>query len=63
MNIVEVEQMDLKKVTRLEVIDSKGRSYSNWNCQKVILSSQDKGRTLKIFIDEKDSASKPRGKE
>jgi hypothetical protein len=39
------------KVTRLEVIDEKGRAYGNWNkANKVELSYQDDGRTLKIFI-------------
>lgn len=38
-------------VTRVEVIDDKGRSYTNWSDKnKVELSYQDNGRTLKIFI-------------
>lgn len=44
--------MDLHKVTRVEVIDSKGRSYVNWDCDKVIASLQDDDRTLKLFISE-----------
>lgn len=41
----------VKKVTRVEVIDEKGRSYVNWNPDNNIeLSFQDNNRTLKIFI-------------
>ena len=43
-----------KKVTRVEVIDKKGRSYVNWNKNnqvKVLL--QDNGRTMKIVISTK----------
>jgi len=44
----------LKKVTRVEVIDEKGRSYVNINYKnKVSLSIQDDGKTLKVFIDKK----------
>lgn len=46
--------MDTSKVTRVEVIDENGRSYTNWNEQnKVELSLQDDGRTLKVFISNK----------
>jgi len=39
------------KVTRVEVIDHEGRSYINWDERnKVELSYQDDGRTIKIFI-------------
>jgi hypothetical protein len=41
----------LRGVTRVEVIDENGRRYINWNKDnKVELSYQDKGRTLKVFI-------------
>lgn len=41
----------LEKVTRVEIIDEKGRSYVNWHDKnKVTTSIQDDGRTLKIFI-------------
>ena len=44
---------DTKKVTRVEVIDKNGRSYSNWNeNNRVELSYQDNDKTLKIFIKE-----------
>lgn len=39
------------EVTRVEVIDQDGRSYVNWHKDnKVELSLQDDGRTLKVFI-------------
>jgi|SaaInl0LU_22_DNA_1037365.scaffolds.fasta_scaffold12432_2 hypothetical protein len=39
-------------VTRVEVIDENGRSYTKYldNDQKVCYSIQDDGRTLKVFI-------------
>lgn len=41
----------LPKVTRVEVIDQKGRNYVNQkSTNKVELSIQDSNRTLKIFI-------------
>ena len=39
-------------VTRFEVIDANGRSYTNWKVQDLSLSLQDDGRTLKVFIKE-----------
>lgn len=42
-------------VTRVEVIDEKGRSYVNWKKNNMVdLSYQDGGRTLKVFISQKD---------
>lgn len=38
-----------QSVTRLEVIDNNGRSYTNWKVEDLELSLQDQGRTLKIF--------------
>ena len=39
------------KVTRVEVIDEDGRSYTNFDPNnKVELSFQDDGKTLKVFI-------------
>lgn len=50
-NLYSTEILPLEKVTRLEVIDEKGRSYINWNKRNVIaLSFQDELKTLKIFI-------------
>lgn len=43
---------DLPNCNRVEVIDQEGRSYVNWKpTNKVKLSMQDDGRTVKIFID------------
>lgn len=38
------------KVTRIEVIDDSGRSYTNWDVQDIKFSFQDDDRTLKIFV-------------
>lgn len=38
------------QVNRIEVIDSKGRSYTNYDVKGFELSLQDDNRTLKIFI-------------
>jgi hypothetical protein len=39
------------KVTRVEIIDENGRSYTNFDPNnKVELSFQDNERTLKVFI-------------
>lgn len=49
-------KMETNNVTRVEVIDHNGRSYVNWNKDnKVLLSLQDEGRTLKIFVDRKET--------
>lgn len=49
---------ELEKVTRVEVIDENGRSYTNWdNRNEVSISFQDDGRTAKIFI-KKDTEKK-----
>lgn len=43
--------ISLPKCTRVEVIDENGRSYINWNeDNRVELSVQDDGKTLKVFI-------------
>jgi hypothetical protein len=43
------------KVTRVEVIDQRGRSYVHWDDNnKVELSFQDDGRTLKVFISNRE---------
>jgi hypothetical protein len=42
------------KVTRVEVIDEKGRSYVNWDKDNLVrIDLQDDQRTLKIFISKK----------
>ncbi len=38
--------------TRLEVIDESGRSYVCLNVESIVLSMQDNGKTLKMFVDE-----------
>ena len=43
------DDMRFADVTRLEVIDANGRSYTNWKCKDIKLSFQDDDRTLKIF--------------
>lgn len=48
----------LDKVTRVEVIDADGRSYVNWDKDnKVEVSFQDGGKTMKIFIGKKVDTS------
>lgn len=42
--------MDLEKVDRIEVIDSKGRAFTRYRVSDVKMDIQDEGRTLKIFI-------------
>lgn len=39
-----------KTVTRLEVIDEKGRSYTNCDVKHVEVQLQDNEKTIKIFI-------------
>lgn len=47
--------IDLYKVIRVEVIDDKGRSYVKYcDENEVQASMQDKGITLKIFINKKN---------
>ena len=39
-------------VTRLEVIDSEGRSYTNYLVRNITFSLQDDGKTLKLFVED-----------
>lgn len=49
----------LPKVTRVEVIDEKGRSYVNWdNCNVVKAELQDSKKTLKVFISKNTATGK-----
>ena len=51
INEEDYESINLPFVTRLEVIDKDGRSYTNWDVEdKLSLSFQDGGLTLKIII-------------
>lgn len=44
-------ELDPTKLNRVEVIDDEnGRAYVNYDAHNVVLSVQDAGRTLKIFI-------------
>lgn len=49
-------QQNKNKVTRFEVIDETGRIYVNNSC-KIELSYQDDDRTLKVFVEDKKSAT------
>lgn len=51
------EIKDYDKVTRFEVIDRFGRSYSNWNVEDVKFSLQDDGKTLKVFLQDNSRQS------
>ena len=44
--------LDFDSVTRVEVIDAKGRSYVKYGVTSVELSLQDDARTLKVFLTE-----------
>lgn len=44
---------DDSKITRFEVIDENGRAYTRWDV-KVEVSIQDGGRTMKIFVHDKN---------
>ena len=44
-------RVELPEVTRVEVIDNKGRSYVTWEPEnKTFFMLQDEGRTLKVFV-------------
>ena len=56
-NIKENTVHTLPDVTRVEVIDSKGRSYVNWDYDNMVsVSFQDDGKTIKIFINDENNA-------
>lgn len=38
------------EVTRVEVIDSSGRAYTCYDAKDVEISTQDNGRTIKVFL-------------
>ena len=48
-----MDKIDENKITRVEVITEKGREFVKWDC-KPKLEIQDEGKTLKIFIKEKN---------
>ncbi len=41
---------DFPNVNRVEVIDNNGRVYAKHSVERVWLSEQDDGRTLKVFV-------------
>ena len=41
---------DYGDVTRIEVIDAKGRSYVNTSVESFVWSLQDEGKTLKVYV-------------
>lgn len=45
------------EVTRIEVIDSTGRAFVAYYKPGVLLSVQDKGRTIKLFAGERVESS------
>ena len=47
---------DYGDVTRIEVIDAKGRSYANNSVESFVWSLQDEGKTLKVFVLESEEA-------
>ena len=49
------DQIEFPRVTRVEVVDHNGRSYSEWNIHSVKASIQDDGQTLKIFLEKNTS--------
>jgi hypothetical protein len=46
-----MNELDVSKVTRLEVIDENGRSYTKYRISDIKFSLQDDDRTLKIFLE------------
>lgn len=48
-----IENDKTKRVTRVEVIDDRGRAYTMWDVTNVELSLQDDERTLKVFVTHK----------
>lgn len=45
-----IGKTEIEKITRVEVIDSKGRSYSTRNCKLNEIQLQDDGKTMKLFL-------------
>lgn len=43
---------DIQRInaTRLEIIDENGRAYSRWDIDRLEVSVQDGGRTVKLFV-------------
>ena len=43
--------INLRDITRIEIIDETGRAFGRHDVDGVALSGQEDGRTLKIFLD------------
>jgi uncharacterized protein YpuA (DUF1002 family) len=52
-----MSELDVNKVTRLEVIDENGRSYTKYQISDIKFSLQDDDRTLKVFLEVKNNNS------
>ena len=48
----DTKAQNFTNVTRVEVVDKQGRSYTNMNVKDLELQLQDDGRTLKLLISE-----------
>jgi uncharacterized protein (UPF0128 family) len=54
-----ISMLPTNSINRVEVVDENGRSYVNWkSSNQTKLQIQDEGRTLKVFISQKDIESK-----
>jgi len=49
------------EVNRVEVIDSSGRVYMEYNANTVQVSIQDDGKTLKVFLQNLNNSKRPPG--
>jgi len=59
MNNIEVIKNNGNMITRVEVIDTTGRAYTNWDYDNVVqVHLQDNGRTLKVIINKKENIDK-----
>ena len=47
------QYMQFPKVNRVEVIDSNGRTYAEYNAKDVKIDFQDGERTMKVFLTNK----------
>ena len=48
------ENLSIPSISRIEVIDNTGRVYVNWGIKDYKMYIQDKERTLKVYISNKD---------
>ncbi len=60
-SVIPDQSTDMPYITRVEVIDEKGRAYTRRNLKDVVFHFQDNGRTLKIFIKEGGNNEKNMG--